>query len=51
MQAMKEAVQVRLETKEGAILKGRDLLNHEEVEGSGLSLPFQGVRLIKLSRH
>jgi hypothetical protein len=39
---------IGIKEKEGAAIKGFDLLNGEEVNGDIISLSFQGVRLIRL---
>jgi hypothetical protein len=43
-----EPVRVRLESNEGGAVDGLDMLRCEEVNGSGMDMPFQGVRLIRL---
>jgi hypothetical protein len=42
-------VSVQLHTNEGDTVDGYDLLNCEEMKGDGIDLPFQSVRLIKMS--
>ncbi len=43
-----EPVQVQLQSNEGDPVDGFDMLNCEEVRGSSIDMPFQGVRLIRL---
>jgi hypothetical protein len=42
-------VQIRLTTKDGRPIEGCDLLEQETVHGDRVDLPFQGVRLIRVS--
>lgn len=42
-------VRVRLHSNEGDAVDGYDMLNCEKVKGTGIDLPYQGVRLIKMS--
>jgi len=41
-------VEVQLRLKDGGFVSGFDMLKSESVEGSGIKIPFQGVRLIDL---
>jgi beta-galactosidase len=41
-------VQVQLRWKDGRPVDGFDMLNSEAVKGSGVTMPFQSVRLIKI---
>jgi hypothetical protein len=42
-------VQVKLQSNDGRVIDGYDMLNGEAVQGIGIALPFQDVRLIKVS--
>ena len=42
-------VDVHIESNGGSAIGGYDMLNGEAVQGSGIAMPFQGVRLIRVS--
>lgn len=43
-------VRVQLRSRDGNIINGFDMLNSEDVKGNGLTMPFQGVRLVNVSK-
>lgn len=42
-------VKVKLRSKDSTVVDGFDMLNSEDVKGTDVTLPFQAVRLIRLS--
>ena len=44
-----KGIQVQLHSKDGRAVDGYDMLNNEAVKGAGLTMPFQAVRLIRVS--
>ena len=44
-----EPTSIVLRGRNGSPVDGYDMLNEEAVNGSGIELPFQGVRLIRIS--
>jgi len=42
-------VEVQLRSKDGGFIDGFDMLNSETVKGDAVKMPFQGVRLIRVS--
>ncbi len=42
-------VEVRMRSQKSRFVDGFDLLNSEPIKGAGITLPFQGVRLIDIS--